>query len=56
MNKDTDIQNSVSLFVINFLVNKKDKGTSDSGSPDKHKHAFEFMAKCLGNRMRCLVV
>lgn len=48
MNKETDIQNTVSLFVIIISVNKKDKGTSDSGSPNKHKQEFVFMAKCLG--------
>lgn len=48
MNKETDIQNTVSLFVIIISVNKKDKGTSDSGSHNKHKQEFVFMAKCLG--------
>lgn len=48
MNKETDIQNTVSLFVIIISVNKKDKGTSDSRSSNKHKQEFVFMAKCLG--------
>lgn len=49
MKKDTDIQNSVSLFVVIILVNKKDKATiNNSGSPNKLRQEFVSVTECLG--------